>query len=120
MSHGPPRFEDLIGLWQEGQRRLQEAEPSDRAALERVVESVVTELRRRLGGPFSVQELARLYIEHGTDWVFAIATRVAPNTPAAWDITTVAGTAFARYAREAGDYTIGRRVGEETGGERPR
>ncbi len=112
MSHGELRFEDLIGLWQEGQRRLNEAEPADRDALERVVESIVIELRRRLGGPFSVQELARLYVEEGTDWCFAIATRVAPNNPAAWDVTTVAGAAFARYAREATDYTLGRRVGE--------
>ena len=59
----------------------------------------MVELRRRLGGPFSVQELARLYIEQGTDWCFEIAMREAPNNPAAWDLTTVAGAAFARYAR---------------------
>ncbi len=51
-------------------------------------------------------------MEQGTDWCFDIATRVAPNTPAAWDLTTVAGAAFARYAREASDYTIGRRLSE--------
>lgn len=110
--HEPPRFEDLIGLWQEGQRRLQDADPRERVVLERIVDALVVELRRRLGGPFSVQELARLYIEQGTDWCFAVAMREAPNDPAAWDITTVAGAAFARYAREAGDYTVGRRVGE--------
>lgn len=108
----PPRFEELIGLWQEGQRRLQDAEPAERMVLEHVVEAIVAELRRRLGGPFSVQELARLYIDQGTDWCFAIATHEAPNDPAAWDITTVAGAAFARYARQAYDYTLGRRIGE--------
>jgi hypothetical protein len=112
VSYGRPRFEDLIGLWQDGQRRLTDSEPSDRVALERVVDAAVVELRRRLGGPFSVEELARLYIEQGTDWCFAIAIRVEPGNPAAWDVTTVAGAAFARYAREAGDYAIGRRVGE--------
>jgi len=112
VSYGPPRFEDLIGLWHEGQRRLADSEPNDRAALERVVDAIVVELRRRLGGPFSVQELARLYIEQGTDWCFALATRLAPGNPAAWDVTTVAGAAFTRFAREASDYTIGRRVGE--------
>lgn len=112
MSHGPPRFEELIGLWQEGQRRLAASEPNDRATLERVVDAVVVELRRRLGGPFSVQELASLYIEQGTDWCFGLATRLAPGNPAAWDVTTVAGAGFARYAREAHDYTIGRRVGD--------
>lgn len=112
MSSEPPRFEDLIGLWEEGQRRLQEADPGDRAALQRVVDALVVELRRRLGGPFGVQELARLYVEQGTDWCFAIATREAPDNPAAWDLTTVVGAAFARYAREAGDYTLGRRTAE--------
>jgi hypothetical protein len=110
LSSGDPSFEQLIGLWQEGQRRLAEAEPADRGAMERVVEAIVTELRRRLGGPFSVQELARLYVEQGTDWCFDIATRVAPGTPAAWDLTAVAGSAFARYARQAGDYSVGRRI----------
>jgi hypothetical protein len=105
-------FEDLIGLWQDGQRRLAEAEPSDRTAMERVIDALVTELRRRLGGPFTVRELARLYVEQGTDWCFDIATRVAPSTPAAWDLMTVAGVAFARYARQAGDYTTGPRISE--------
>jgi hypothetical protein len=112
MAPEPLRFEDLIGLWQEGQRRLALSEPRERAALERVVEALVVELRHRLGGPFSVQELARLYIEQGTDWCFAVAMREAPNDPAAWDLTTVAGAAFARYAREASDYAVGRRVVE--------
>jgi hypothetical protein len=110
VSSSPLRFEDLIGLWQDGQRRLQDAEPADRAALQRVVDALVFELRRRLGGSFSVQELARFYLEQGTDWCFEIAVRVAPGNPSAWDVTTIAGAAFARYAREASDYTIGRRV----------
>jgi hypothetical protein len=71
----------------------------------------VVELRRRLGGPFTTDELAALYLEQGTDWCFAVATRVAPDTPAAWDMTTVAGAAFARYVRGASDYAGGRRTG---------
>jgi hypothetical protein len=106
------RFEDLIGLWQEGERRLRDSPPAERSAQERVVEALVAELRHRLGGAFSVHELARLYLEQGTDWCFQIATRVAPTQPAAWDMTTVAGAAFALYAREAGDYMIGRRASE--------
>ncbi len=112
MSFGPVRYEELIGLWQEGQRRLAGADPVERAAMERVIDELVLSLRRRLGGPFTVGELARLYIEAGTDWCFDIAVRVAPSTPGAWDLTTVAGAAFARYAREAIDYSTGRRVGE--------
>jgi hypothetical protein len=110
MSSGPVRYQDLIGLWQEGQRRLAEADGAERAAMERVVDELVVLLRRRLGGPFTVDELARMYIDQGTDWCFDVAVRVAPSTPAAWDLTTVAGAAFARYAREAIDYTTGRRI----------
>lgn len=98
------RFEDAFGLWQEGERRLAQAEPTDRPALERVIDELVLELRRRLGGPFTTEELARLYGTQGTDWAFDIATRVAPGNPAAWDMPIVAGAAFARYAREASDY----------------
>jgi hypothetical protein len=99
-----PRYNDLIGLWRDGERRLAGAEPQDRPALERAVDEIVVELRRRLGGPFSTAELASLYSTQGTDWCFEIATRAAPGNPAAWDVTTVAGAAFARYAREASDY----------------
>ena len=112
MSASPPRYEDLIGLWEEGQRRLRAMEPDERAAAERVVEAILDGLRRRLGGPFTVAELTALYLE-GTDWCFDVAVRAAPQTPAAWDMTTVAGAAFARFAREAGDYATGRRIGVE-------
>ena len=112
MSAGRVRYEDLIGLWQEGQRRLARAEPADQTAMERVTDELVVALRRRLGGPFTVQELASLYVDQGTDWAFDIAVRVAPSRPAAWDMPTVAGAAFARYAREAIDYTTGRRTAE--------
>ena len=113
MSAGPVRYEDLIGLWQDGQRRMDRAEPADRAVMERVAAGIVAELRRRLGGPFSVQELARLSVEQGTDWCFDVAVRMAPARPAAWDMPTVAGAAFARYAREAIDYATGRRLVDE-------
>jgi hypothetical protein len=110
---GEPSYEELIGLWQEGQHRLRETDPRDRDACERVVEDLLISLRRRLGGPFTVTELAALYLHEGTDWCFEIAVRAAPNNPAAWDMTTVAGAAFARYAREAIDYATGRRLIEE-------
>ncbi|MHB8658329.1 MAG: hypothetical protein ACYC91_10320 [Solirubrobacteraceae bacterium] len=104
------RFEDVRGLWDEGRRRLAEAEGPDLTALERVVDEVVAELHRRLGGSFTVDELAELYVGQGTDWCFALALRVAPGNPSAWDMTTVAGAAFARYAREAIDFGGGTRA----------
>ncbi len=99
----------MIDLWHEGERRLRAADPAERPRLERVRDEIVLELRRRLGGPFTTDELAALYLEQGTDWCFQIAVRVAPDEPAAWDLTTVAGAAFARYVREASDYAGGRR-----------
>jgi hypothetical protein len=107
------RFEDVIGLWREGQRRLAEADPAVRPALERVTDALVDELRRRLGGSFTTDELARYYLDHGTDWCFDVAVRVAPNTPEAWDLTTVSGAAFARYVREASDYAGGARIARD-------
>lgn len=103
-------FDQVIGLWREGQRRLLESPPSARRARERVVDALVDELRRRLGGPFTADELAQLYLSGGIDWCFDIATRVAPGDPEAWDLTTISGAAFARYVREASDYAGGRRI----------
>ena len=107
------RAQQLIDLWQEGERRLRAAEPPERQVLERIRDEIVLELRRRLGGPFTTDELAALYLQQGTDWCFQIAARAAPGDPAAWDLTTVAGAAFARYVREAADYAGGRRTAED-------
>ena len=104
------RFDDVIVLWREGQRRLSEADPAVRPALERVTDEIVAELRRRVGGTFTTDELAQFYGESGTDWCFDIALRAAPSTPEAWDMTTVCGAAFARYVRGASDYAGGGRV----------
>ncbi len=109
------RADEAIGLWREGERRLAAADVSRRPTLERVRDAIVDELRRRLGGPFTAQELTRLYLDQGTDWCFSIATRVEPNDPEAWDLTTVAGAAFARYVREASDYAGGRRTEVDAG-----
>jgi hypothetical protein len=97
------RYDEAVQLWREGERRLRESDPDRRAVLDRVVDALVSDLRRRLGGPFTTAELARLY-EQGTDWCFEVAVRAAPGDPEAWDMPTVCGAAFARYARQASDY----------------
>lgn len=107
------RFDEAYLLWQDGARRLARAEPPDQLAQERVVDAIVDELRRRLGGPFTTAELAQLYTTEGTDWTFEIAARVAPGNPSAWEIPTVAGAAFARYAREASDFRTTQTIDEE-------
>ena len=104
------RFDDMIGLWRDGQRRLAQADPAVKPALERVTDAIVDELRRRMGASFTTEELARYYGDAGTDWIFDLAVRVAPGTPEAWDLTTIAGAAYARYVREASDYAGGGRI----------
>ncbi len=81
-----------------------------RALLRRVVEELVAELRRRLGGRFSSGELAELYATD-TRWCLTVAMRVAPDDPWAWEAGVVVDAAFARYLREAADYAGGRRDG---------
>jgi hypothetical protein len=103
-------FESAIFQWREGQQRMRDAEPADRAVLERVTGRIVDELRRRLGGAFTTSELAELYYEQGTDWCLDIAVETAPDNPRAWDSQTVADAAFARYVRGATDFAGGRRV----------
>ncbi len=87
---------------------MQDAPPERIALLERVVAILVPELRRRLGGRFSAQELADLY-EAGTGWCMQTAMQVAPDHPWAWDSSVVVDAAFGRYLREATDYAGGRR-----------
>ncbi|HEX2050596.1 MAG TPA: hypothetical protein VHJ34_08185 [Actinomycetota bacterium] len=102
-------FDTAIHQWREGERRLDAAPAQQRPALDRVTEAIVRELRRRLGGPFTSDELADLY-ERGTDWTLGVAVSVAPGAPFAWDPRTVADAAFARYLREAQDFAGGRRI----------
>jgi hypothetical protein len=102
-------FESASPQWQDGLRRLEEAPASERRMLERVTRAIEDELRRRLGGSFTSDELADLY-DQGTAWATDLAVAVAPEDPYAWDARTVADAAFARYLRAASDYAGGRRV----------
>jgi hypothetical protein len=107
-----PGFENAIYQWQQGERRLRAAPPEHRARLERVVDVLVADLRRRLGGRFSSEELTQLY-ERGTSWCLQLAMDAAPEDPWAWDSGVVVDAAFGRYLREASDYAGGRRVAAE-------
>ena len=102
-------FENALAQWQDGLRRLAEAPPEQQRMLERVTQAIEAELRRRLGGRFTAQELADLY-DQGTDWTVDLAVRTAPEDPYAWDVRTVADAAFGRYLRGATDYAGGRRL----------
>jgi hypothetical protein len=102
-------YETAIYQWQQGERRMAAAPAAHQALLERVTDALVAELRRRLGGRFSAQELVSLY-EGGTDWCQQIAIGIAPDDPWAWEAGVVTDAAFARYLRDAADYAGGRRT----------
>ena len=101
-------FESALYQWQQGERRLQAAGAERAPLLERVTDGLVAELRRRLGGRFTAEELADLY-DMGTAWALQAAMRIAPEDPWAWDAGVVVDAAFGRYLREATNYAGGRR-----------
>jgi hypothetical protein len=101
-------FETAIYQWQQGERRLSAAPAERQPLMEGVIDALVGELRRRLGGRFSADELVDLY-EGGTAWCLQTAMKVAPDDPWAWEAGVVTDAAFARYLREAADYAGGRR-----------
>lgn len=103
-------FESAYAQWQDGLRRLADAAPGERRMLERVTRAIEDELRRRLGGAFTSEELAALYEDEGTGWCTDLAVVVAPEDPYAWDARTVADAAFGRYLRGATDFAGGRRL----------
>jgi hypothetical protein len=102
-------FENAVYQWRRGERRLHEAPPERSALLERVVTALVAELRRRLGGRFTAQELVDVYLS-GTSWCMQTAMSLAPDDPWAWDSGVVVDAAFGRYLREAADYAGGGRA----------
>ena len=89
--------------WEEGERRIRDADDRHRRALERAAAVVLDELRRRLGSRFSLAELSDLYGEAG-DWASEVARSAFVGTESSW----IVDAAFARYAREASDYRGGR------------
>ncbi len=102
-------FDTAFEQWQAGLRRLEHSPAGERPVLDLVTRKVYEELRRRLGGAFTTDELAELY-DSGTGWVLGLAMAVAPDAPFAWDLRIVGDAAFARYLREASDYAGGRRL----------
>ena len=104
-------FENAVQLWREGERFAGAVAGPERDAVQRVVSALRAELRRRLGGTFTLDELVALY-DRGTGWCLDIAARVAPSAPAAWD-ARVADAAFWGYAHDAVDFAGGRRVDAE-------
>jgi hypothetical protein len=106
-------FDNAFYQWQQGERRLSRAPSERRPLLQRIIDTLVVELRKRLGGRFSAEELAELY-GRGTSWCLQLAMDIAPDDPWAWDSSIVIDAAFARYLREATDYAGGRLIPAES------
>jgi hypothetical protein len=84
--------------WEEGARRLRELDDDRlRQRLERRIDILTEELRRRLGSAFTVEELSDLYAQ-GTGWA----------DPTVGVDTWLTDAAFHRYVREAANYAGGR------------
>jgi hypothetical protein len=91
--------------WEEGDRRFAVAvrDPARADALHEQRDVVVEELRRRIGGRFTLAELASLYA--GSErWVREAIEERAPSAGWARTATLAADAAFHSYSRLAQDY----------------
>ena len=93
--------------WEEGRRRLEEhgSETARYRHLMLLVDAVTDELRRRVGGTFTLAELALVY-DRAEDWVREVVIDATPLKARAGlkDTALVQDAAFSRYARGASDY----------------
>lgn len=94
--------------WDEGKRRLED-EGVDTARsrhLRLLIDAVVQELRRRVGGTFTLSELADVY-SGAEDWVREIVASAVPPRARAGirDTALIQDAAFALYAQGASDYS---------------
>ncbi len=91
--------------WEDGFRRLTAAshEPLQRERLHRQVEVITEELRRRVGGTFTLAELAQAYAS-SESWVRHAVEEKAPTPGWVRDLASVTDAAFHLYARGAVDY----------------
>lgn len=96
--------------WLDADRRVNREPAKRRQLLDDLADSLVAELRRRVGRPFRLDELVADY-ERGTDWAVDLLVQGAPDEPWAWAPSLAVDAAYARYARFARDVGGGRRIG---------
>ncbi len=91
--------------WLEGHRRLLEAarEAPARERLFEQVDAVAAELRRRVGGTFTIRELAVAYAD-AERWSRSVVAERAPAPGWVRTLSLVEAAAFHLYARGAQDY----------------
>ncbi|MCW2973174.1 MAG: hypothetical protein JWN72_1447 [Thermoleophilia bacterium] len=91
--------------WEDGERRVQRiaSDSRRRDLVEDVVEAVISELEKRVGGNFTTMDL--IGEQEGAErWIMPIAHELAPEEPGAWEMDLIQNSAFYRYARRASDY----------------
>lgn len=101
----PTMVESARHEWESGYRRL-EASRGDReehARLLAQVEAITDELRRRLGGTFTLTELVDTYAE-AERWVRDVVSERAPVKNWPRTLATAEDAAFHLYQRGAVDY----------------
>jgi hypothetical protein len=110
----PYPLDNALYQWEEGHRRLRELSEDPRRArrLNRAVDAVRDELRRRIGATFTGAELADLY-GRGTDWCLEAASRALPLDAAELDPQAITDGAFYLHLRGATDYAGGRLIPTE-------
>lgn len=101
----PADLESARVEWERAHRDLVELsrDPAAEPAVTRQLDAITAELRRRVGGTFTLHELAEAYA--GADgWARGVLSEHAtPGWPRT--LTLVEGAAFHRYSRGAVDYT---------------
>jgi len=91
--------------WEDGRRRVERAAPDspESRRLAGEVELVVSELRRRLGQTFTLDQLAAVY-DDASEWAQDVLFDARPDDAPPPDTATVTDAAFQQYARGAVDY----------------
>jgi hypothetical protein len=91
--------------WEDGHRRLHEqarrSEQPERLLAQ--VDAVTGELRRRVGGTFTLSELAAAYAR-AEEWTRAVVAEESPAPGWPRTLSLVEAAAFHEYARGAQDY----------------
>jgi hypothetical protein len=91
--------------WAEGHRRFvrEASDPARADALHRQMDVVTDELRRRVGGIFTLAELAAAY-DGAESWLLSVVGERAPSRGWARTASLAGDAAFHAYSRGAQDY----------------
>ena len=102
-------LDSALYQWEDGYRRLRDLseDPRQASRVNRAVEAIRDELRRRIGPTFSAAQLADLYGQ-GTDWCLEAARWAMPEEASELDPQAIIDGSFYLYLRGANDWSGGR------------